>query len=62
MNLVSVSLFKWKLIIQKFKRKFLRVEIGEILVKRKLHCTVVFLDINMPNLLTISSVFPYLLS
>lgn len=34
MNLVSVGHFKWYLIIQNFKRKFLLVGIGEILVKK----------------------------
>lgn len=41
---------------------FLLAGIGEILVKKKLHWTVVFLDIYVPNLLTSSSVFTYLLS
>lgn len=62
MSLVSVSLFKWYLIIQSFKRKFLLVGIAVILVKKKLHWTVVFLDIYMPNLLTSNGVFIYLLS
>lgn len=59
MNLVSVSHFKWILVIQKFKRKFLFVEIKQILGNSS-YLTAAFLDTDMPNFLTNSSFFPYI--